>query len=258
MRMYDPEALKLPPNWKAADKAPGRKQIAAYYAAITAIDDQVGRLMATLDELGMAEDTIVLFSSDHGDMLGSQGARLKRKPWEESIRVPGIFRYPRRIKAGRSETALFSHIDFAPTLLALCGVSAPKQMQGADLSSLVTGQARKGPDSAFFQIFGPYMGDATPEGWRGVRTNRFTYARFRSKPWVLYDLQADPSELNNLVDDPAARSLLAEMDNKVEAWMKRTGDSWDYDWTERLEDGGRLHGDRTFYTVQECLASGPR
>jgi arylsulfatase A-like enzyme len=72
----------------------GRKEIAAYYAAITAVDEQVGRLLGALEDLGRARDTIVLFTSDHGDMLGSHGQRLKRKPWEESIRVPGILRYP--------------------------------------------------------------------------------------------------------------------------------------------------------------------
>lgn len=70
------------------------KPLNAYYAAITAIDDQIARLTRSLSDLGLAEDTIVLFSSDHGDMLGTHGAKLKRKPWEESIRVPGIFRYP--------------------------------------------------------------------------------------------------------------------------------------------------------------------
>ena len=108
----------------------------------------------------------MLVSSDHGDMLGSHGQRLKRKPWEESIRVPGILRYPRRVKAGRIEEALFSHIDFAPTLLALCGARVPKSMQGANLADLVLRRSRRAPDSVFFQIFGPYAGDRTEDGWR--------------------------------------------------------------------------------------------
>ncbi|MBI4875136.1 MAG: sulfatase [Acidobacteria bacterium] len=256
MRMYDPARLTMRPNWKAAGRAPGPKEIAAYYAAITAIDDQVGRMTAALEELGMAEDTIVLFSSDHGDMLGSHGLRLKRKPWEESIRVPGILRYSRRVKAGRTEDAFFSHADFPPTLLGLCGARVPKEMQGADLSRLVTGDSRQGPDSAFFQIFGPYQGDGTPDGWRGVRTRRHMYARFRNKPWVLYDLDRDPYQMDNLAGDPAAASLVKEMDQRIEAWMRRTGDSWDYNWSEPVEDQGRLYRTRTFYTVQEYLKTG--
>ena len=123
-----------------------------------------------MKDLGLEKNTIVLFTSDHGDMLGSQGARLKRKPWEESIRVPGVFRYPARVQAGRTTDALLSHVDFAPTLLSLCGVKPPADMQGADLSRLVLGKTERGSESAFFQIFVPFDGDGTPFGWRGVRT----------------------------------------------------------------------------------------
>src|SRR5712692_7193109 len=240
MKMYDPQKLALRPNWRAADRTPGRREIAAYYAAVSAVDEQVGRILRALDETGIAEDTVVLVSSDHGDMLGSHGLRLKRKPWEESIRVPGIVRYPRQVKPRRQENVLFSHIDFAPTLLALCGASIPAGMQGRDLSGVVLGKTHRGPDSAFFQIFGPYQGDGTPDGWRGVRTERYMYARYRSKPWVLYDLEKDPDELHNLSEDRASAGLLREMDQKLAAWMNQTGDSWDFDWTYPVEDKGRL------------------
>ncbi|MCL4401934.1 MAG: sulfatase, partial [Acidobacteria bacterium] len=253
MKMYDPAKIAMRPNWKAGDRVPGRKEIAAYYAAVTAIDDQVARLMKALDDFGMAEDTIVLFASDHGDMLGSQGTLAKRKPWEESIHVPGIIRYPRYVKPGRSEDGLFCHIAIPPTLLGLCGAPIPKQMQGTNLSQLVLGKSHTAPSSAFLQIFGPFQGDRTVAGWRGVRTQRYTYARFREKPWVLYDLKEDPYEQHNLVEDHAAASLLKEMDGEVDRWMKRTGDSWNYDWTELVEDDARLYKDRTYYSVEEYL-----
>jgi arylsulfatase A-like enzyme len=253
MRMYDSARLTMRPNWKAVPGMPGPKEIAAYYAAITAIDDQIGRLMDELERLGMAEDTIVWFTSDHGDMLGSHGLRLKRKPFEESIRVPGILRYPKRVRAGRRERALFTHVDSAPTLLALCGLKAPRQMQGADLSRTILEGAGKTPDSAYFQIFGPYAPGQVPAGWRGVRTERYMYARFRDKPWVLFDLEKDPFELNNLAQDPAAAELRRQMEARLAEWMRRTGDSWDYNWTEPVEEGGRLYRDRVFYTVDEYL-----
>jgi arylsulfatase A-like enzyme len=254
MKLYDPDKLTMRPNWRKADeRTPGPKQIAAYYAAITAVDDQVGRLMKTLEELGLAEDTIVMFTSDHGDMLGSHGRRLKRKPWEESIRIPGILRYPRRAKAGRQTDALFTQVDFAPTLLSLCGMDVPASMQGSDLAPVVTGARGEGPDSAFFQIFGPYEGDGTEDGWRGVRTRRYMYARFRSKPWVLYDLEADPYEMKNLAGEPSAASVQGDMEKRLAAWMRKTGDSWDYNWSDLVEDKGRLYRHQTFYTVGEYL-----
>lgn len=255
MRLYDPAKLTLRPNWKAAAKAPRREDLAAYYAAVTAVDEQVGRFLNALDELGLAEDTIVLLSSDHGDMLGSQGERLKRKPWEESIRVPGLLRYPRQVKRGRTDDLLLSHIDYMPSLLGLCGLDAPPGLQGRDLSVFIrggSGGAR--PESAFLQIFGPYDGDGTPDGWRGVRTARHTYARFRDKPWVLYDNAQDPYQRNNLATDPAAKTLIAEMDRLVDRWMASTGDSWNFNWSAKVEDARRLYTGRTFYSVDEYLA----
>lgn len=251
---YDPARIQLRPNWKPGPGVPGPKEIASYYAMIASIDDQVGRLMRALDEFGMTEDTIVLFSSDHGDMLGSHGQRLKRKPWEESVLVPGILRYPKRVKPGRIEDVLISHVDFVPTLLALCDVTPEVELQGTDLSKLVLGEKSETPDAVLFQIFGPYQGDGTPGGWRGLRTHRYKYARFRERPWVLYDLEQDPYELHNLVSDPSAQKLLGELDKQLEAFMARVGDSWNYNWTHPVEDRGRLYRWETFYTVEEYLA----
>ena len=251
--LYDPLKLTMRPNWVEGTRMGSRQDIASYYAQITAIDDQVGRLLRTLKELHLDDNTIIVFTSDHGDMLGSQGLRLKRKPWEESIRVPGILRYPRYVKVGQQTDAFLTHVDFAPTLLSLCGVKPPRWMQGADLSRLILGQSQRAPDTAFFQIFGPFEGDETPHGWRGVRTERFIYARQRSQPWVLYDLAQDPYEQNNLVNNPAFARLRAEMEGRLASWMKRTGDDWSADWTELVEDRGRLYSQGAFYSVPEYL-----
>ncbi len=253
MKMYNSEILTMRPNWVKGVAGAGRKEIAAYYAAITAVDEQIGRLMKALDETGRARDTIVVVTSDHGDMLGSQGARLKRKPWEESIRVPGIVRYPARIAPGRVSDAIVSHVDMAPTLLSLCGLTPPKTMQGTDLSALWLGQADHGPDSAFFQIFVPFAGDGTPNPWRGVRTEQVMYARTERGPWVLYDLRDDPDELKNLIDSPAHAPLLAVMEARLAAWMTRIGDSWATNSMAPVEDKGRLYRFGTFETIAEYL-----
>src|SRR5262245_11191935 len=172
--------------------------------------------MRALSEHRLADDTIVLVTSDHGDMLGSQGERLKRKPWEESIRVPGILRWPGKVKAGSRPRTMFTHVDLAPTLLGMARLEVPRAMQGTNLSrALVSGG--RGPDSTFFQIFGPYAGDGTKAGWRGVRTERYMYARYREQPWVLYDLERDPFEMKNLIDQPG---LVAEMDKRLTRWME--------------------------------------
>lgn len=253
-KLYDPAKIELRPNY-SKDGPIRPAQIAEYYAMITAIDDQVGRLMKELADLHLADDTIVMLTSDHGDMLGSHGERLKRKPWDESIRVPGIVRYPRAIRAGRQTDQFFTHVDFAPTMLSLCGQRIPASMQGTDLSKVLTGGSVRAPEEAFLQIFGPYRGDGTADGWRGLRTQRYTYARYQERPWVLYDNERDPFQLRNLIDDPAASALAASLDAKLTAWMRRTGDSWSNNWTAPVEDDGRLYKDKAFYTVDEYLKS---
>ncbi len=225
-KLYDPAALQMRPNWKEGIRGAERNAIGKYYGMITAIDDQVGRMMAMLKELGLADDTIVLFTSDHGDMLGSHGVRHKCKPWEESIRVPGIIRYPRRIQAGRRSEILFSHVDFAPTFLAMCGVAPLPDAQGKNLSSEFLGAGGEGPECVLLTLTDSMGPDGAPAPWRGVRTKRYTYARFQDKPWVLYDLENDPHQLKNLIDDPASKAVRERLDDLLRREMERTGDSW--------------------------------
>lgn len=266
MQMYDPGKLTLPPNWIAGseERRPlppnspyvpvgGREEIAAYYAAITALDDQVARLLQTLKETGQDENTIILFTSDHGDMLGSHGLRRKRKPHEESAGVPGIIRWPARVPAGQLVDTLFSHVDMAPTLLALCGLEVPKQMQGADLSRVALGQTKAGPDAVLFQIFVPYHPDQISKPWRGLRTARHTYARYSDGPWLLFDNEQDPWQMRNLVNEQDHAELARQLDQQLAALMKAHGDSWDYNSEELVEENGRLYRHRTFATLQEYL-----
>ena len=253
MKMYDPTKLSVPPNFIEGTPKGSREDLAHYYAGCSGVDDQIGRLMDKLKASGLDQDTIVLFSSDHGNMLGSQGAIWKRKPYEESIRVPCIVRYPRKIKAGRKSEAFFTHVDYAPTLLSLCGIGIPKATQGTDLAPTVLGKPQRTPASAFFQIFGPSRLDGVAAGWRGIRNARYTYARYEEKPWLLYDNESDPYQLHNLVDDRASRSVVNELDVQLTAWMKRTGDSWSKDWHDDVEDGGVLYNTETFETVDEYI-----
>ena len=252
-QQYDPAKLTMRPNWQAKPGVPGPEQIADYYGMVTAIDDATGKILRALDDLGLADNTIVLYSSDHGDMLGSQGERLKRKPWEESIRVPGFLRWPGKIAPNTSTPAFFTHVDFAPTLLGLTGVRVPAAMQGKDISRDLLAGKGSCPREAFFQIFGPFAGDGTAAGWRGIRTDRYIYARYADKPWVLYDLQKDPYQMTNLVGQ--RKQLEASLDRRLQKKMAETGDAWSNNWTAPLEDGGRLYKTKTFRSPQEYLAS---
>ncbi|HET6884468.1 MAG TPA: sulfatase [Pirellulales bacterium] len=270
-RRYPAERIMPPENWlpgSEASKPPtakrgvgaafapyvptgGREEIAAYYAAITAVDDQVGRLLETLDELGFDDNTIVLFTSDHGDMLGSHGLRRKRKPYDESARVPGIVRWPARIPPGQVVETLFSHVDMAPTLLALAGIEVPENMQGADLARVALGQTTDGPDAVLLQIFVPFHPDQVARPWRGIVTADYTYARFEQEPWLLFDRRHDPAELHNLVGDERHAELQRDLDAKLAALMNQQGDSWAFNSPQLVEEGGRLYNHAAFYSIEE-------
>lgn len=274
MQQYDPAKLTMDPSWvEGSEVRPvpktglkrgplanrfvpvgGREEVAAYYAAITALDDQVGRLMQVLKETGADENTVVLFTSDHGDMLGNHGMRRKRKPHDESARVPGIIRWPARVPKGKVVDTLLSHVDMAPTLLALAGCAIPKEMQGADLSRVALGETTEGPEAVLLQIFVPFNPDGIAKPWRGIITPTHTYARHEHEPWVLFDDKDDPDQMKNLAADPSADGLRTKLDAQLTALMKKHGDAWSFNSNELVEEGGRLYRHETFYTVEAYLA----
>ncbi len=220
---------------ESADTA--RRELAGYRAHITALDELLGRLLDRLDELGLAGDTLVVFTSDHGDMLHSQGRTRKQQPWEESISVPLVFRGP-GVPRGRVADGLIGVVDLLPTVLGLGGLAIPDSVQGRDLSGLVRGQ---GPGRDAVVIMDICTGD---EGfrqgvreWRGLRTARHTYARNIDRPWVLYDNEADPFQLRNLAADPAHAELREELDRRLAAELAGTGDAF-RPWPELLRSLG--------------------
>lgn len=197
--------------------------IAGYYAHQTAIDDCFGRLMATLDELGVADDTLVIYTSDHGDMLYSHGEIWKAKPWRESVGVPMLIRQPGRVPAGRVSDAPIGLVDMMPTLLGAAGIEQPDAMDGRDLSALLAGDEAAASDDQFITYPCMYGGSTLPP-WRGVVTRTHTYVRSNDGPYMLFDDKADPYQMTNLVDDPAQADLVAELEARTQAWMARTGD----------------------------------
>ncbi|MCY4188228.1 MAG: sulfatase [Bryobacterales bacterium] len=237
MSMYAPESLTMRENWSGpvaprAGRATGaRDDIAGYYAAITFLDDEVGRIAGALKASGQFENTILLITSDHGDMLGSQGTYLKRKPWAESLQVPGIVHYPAAVPAGQQLALPASHVDIVPTLLGLAGLPASGAMSGTDLSPHLLAPEHggdptvAGPASVYAQSYTPTERDEFP-AWRGVRTERYTYARNRDRAWLLYDNEADPFQLENLAGNPTQAAVQAELDDLTMDWFERTGDDW--------------------------------
>jgi arylsulfatase A-like enzyme len=225
MNLYDPDALTMRGNWQPENPLDSRIDIAGYYSAISFIDNEVGRILAVLEEQGLTEHTIVLLTSDHGDMLGSHGLSLKRKPWEESIRVPGILRYPAMVKAQQTANFPLSHVDMVPTLLGLAGLPPKPNMQGLNFAGLLTGGTESAPESAYLQSYTPTERDQFPP-WRGVRTARYTYARHENRPWLLYDNESDPFQVQNLIGRAEHRDREVELDRLTMSWFEETQDAW--------------------------------
>jgi arylsulfatase A-like enzyme len=199
-----------------------------YHAHITAIDRELGRLIKKLDDLGLARDTILVYSSDHGSMQGSHGLGGKREPYEESVRIPLLVRRPGGVPEGRTSDALVSSIDFMPTLCGLAGLEPPKTCVGLDFSPTLRGDKGPAPQSQFIMHIAK---DNASGGlnhpaplFRGVRTARHTYAVMADRSWLLFDNQADPYQMKNLIDAPETADVRRDLRPMLAEWLKKAQD----------------------------------
>jgi arylsulfatase A-like enzyme len=200
-----------------------RASRAEYYAMCSSIDDSAGRLMHALDEQHLTEDTIVVFTSGYGNMLGSHGLQGANVPFEESVHVPLAARYPRDIKAGRMHDFPLANADLMPTLLGLCGVPIPDDTQGQDLSTLLaTGQ---GPHPESVYCLGK-LGAA--DEWRMVvrALDKLVVDRDLNATH-LYNLGTDPHEMENMVKDSTQELKRDALLALLKDWMRRTADRTD-------------------------------
>lgn len=203
-----------------------RTNIRNYYAMITGVDEQFGRILAAIDAAGLAEDTIVVFTSDHGNCLGIHDAISKNNHYEESMRVPFVIRWPGRIAAGARDPLLLSTPDIYPTLLDLMGFGAdvPDAVQGASHADILQGKEGPRPTSQLYL----WMSARHPsEGRRGVRTERCTLMWSRKggeERVLLHDNAADPYQMTDISAERPA--LVAALTEEMNGWLRKTGDPW--------------------------------
>ncbi|MBN1488675.1 MAG: sulfatase [Phycisphaerae bacterium] len=244
-KVYDPAAVDLPRNVPVQMAAFARQELADYYGCISALDEQMGRLLAALDRLGLADNTIVCFTSDHGDHLSSHGygkpsdkwmhhsmRASKSTPYDEAIHIPFLMRFPRRVQAKSRTKVMFSSVDVMPTLLGLCGLGVPEGVQGHDLSHVAFGkEGPPPPDSVYLQNMGPgwpYRGKWVGY-WRGVRTERWVYARWHNneREPMLFDRNNDPLEMQNLAGKAKFADVQQQMETRLQRWIADTNDPFD-------------------------------
>ncbi len=223
--MYPTDSIELKPN--ALGVASVDKQvIAGYYAHITALDECFGQIMDSISNSGIEDNTIVLFTSDHGDMLFSQDRGWKGKPWLESVNIPFLIKWKGHIPSNSLSNGLIGLVDVMPTLISMIGGTIPDGVEGLDLSELVFGNENASPDSAFigFYVIPDFF---SYKEWRGVITQRYTYATFKEKPWLLYDDVKDPYQLNNLVDNPNYGDIKNKLDKLTGEWLEKLNDPFE-------------------------------
>jgi len=231
-KMYDPATLELRPNVPKQDEAKVRKDLAGYYAHMTALDDAFGGIIETLKREKLYDNTIILLTADHGDLLGSQGRYGKQAPYDESIRVPLLIHWTgdKTLKPGKYE-GLFCTEDVMPTLLGLCGVVIPDGVEGADYSDHMRGGKNpKTEDVADILCVQPFSAKwgrkSGGQEYRGLRDKRYTYVRSLDGPWFLFDNTQDPYQMKNLVNDESTSAVQAKLDTLLMKRLKERGDKF--------------------------------
>lgn len=235
---YDrlPAQIALPDNVPSSMREKTEAAYRDYLAMTLAVDDMLGQLLDCLDKQGHAEDTIVIFTSDHGSMFGAHGIDPwnKNLPYEESIRVPLVVRGPGDLRGGVRRDPLTAPADLFPTLCGLCGIPVPRTVEGVDLSAAWCGQAGATEQEAVLLMgFGssivfadrPDVAGATIQPWRGVRTHRYTFARRLDGNEFLFDLQVDPLQQTNLADNPDAHAKRQELSQMLDNLLAARGDA---------------------------------
>jgi arylsulfatase A-like enzyme len=188
---------------------------ALYYGQVTAVDDWVARVLKAIGDLGLVTNTIVLFTSDHGDLLGSHHLFNKNQHYDEAIRVPFLMRWPGRIKPAVHDRQVISLVDVMPTLLDLCGVEIPTTVQGTSFAPVLLGAREVAGENA------AYIETTVNEG---IRTRRYVYwcNRKHFGNEHLFDIDKDPYQMNDVIRDAAYADVAAELRARTRAWRERT------------------------------------
>jgi arylsulfatase A-like enzyme len=234
-KKYDPQRLPLPANFRPRHpfdhgnytgrdeqlflwpRTPEetRAELAAYYAVISHLDEQIGRILKALEASGQADNTLIVFTSDHGLAVGSHGLRGKQNMYEHTIGVPLVLVGPNVPRSAKSEAPIYLR-DLYPTICELAGVPIPASVEGRSLAPVLAGKVKSVHDA----VFG-YFRDTQ----RMVRAGRWKLIQYPRLPYEqLFDLQEDSAELTNRIDDPRHAAVRDELRARLRAWQKEVGD----------------------------------
>ncbi len=242
-KLFKPEDIILRDNVTEKFKEKAKKDAAGYYAHIAGLDQCLGKLQKAINEAGIANNTIFVFTSDHGEMLGSHDWRPRQKQvsWAESVKVPFLLTYPARFGNANIEVdAPIGTPDILPTLLSLADLPIPESIEGESMSYAIENSEAARDKAALVMQLSPFAGDF--EEYRGIYTSRYAYIRTLEGPSRLFDNIEDPYQINNLVNNPEYVALQERMEQKLQLELKKIGDEfkprqyyidkWEYNLTE--------------------------
>jgi arylsulfatase A-like enzyme len=225
--MYPLSSLQINPNVPDSLKDNVLTELQGYYAHCTATDQAIGELISKIEALGLSKNTIVVFTADHGEMMGAHGRLPFRKQlaWEESAHVPFLIRLPGMNKnKGAEISSPITTPDILPSLLGLCGIKIPDVIEGDDLSAMITTPETQKDRSALFMSVCPFDVNFPDKEYRAIRTARYTYARTPDGPFMLFDDLQDPWQMNNLADKPEAAEIQQDLDSQMNSRLKAIHD----------------------------------
>ena len=240
--MFRDVEFPLPPNYddrddpyadkwgtfKEGERARLNEWQQVYHAMTANLDENLGRLLAAVDQTGMADDTIIVFTSDHGEMFGAHGRRAKNIFYEEAVRVPLLMRWPGHISPGTISDACINTPDIMPTLLSMMSLPIPGEVEGTNLSHRALGLPGAEPEAAFLQNTGACAIWEDGHEWRALRDHRHTYARYRvDGSELLFDNVSDPYQMKNLAHEAAAGPVLDRFRRVLATTMGRLNDTFE-------------------------------
>jgi len=230
-KMYDPEKIILRDNVPSELEARAREELAGYYAHCSALDECFDMLMKTLKDEGMYENTIVVFTSDHGDMISSQGEQRKQRPWAESARIPFLIGCPQIFgSSGKVVDGFIDAPDIMPTLLDLCGIDIPTTVEGRSFADHLKGGLDPSEGCgvvACYHPFGEFLRRNGANEYRAILTDSHTYCKTLEGPWLLYNNAVDPFQENNLANNPNYESLQVSLNDQLDSQLTRRDDTFE-------------------------------
>jgi arylsulfatase A-like enzyme len=225
----DPEDVKVPVPEGLSERDEAlwyyRRYMEDYLAVVASVDDNVGRLLDYLDTAGLADNTIVVYTSDQGFYLGDHGWYDKRFMYEESLRMPFLVRYPEAIKAGSVNDDITLNIDFGPTFMDYAGLDTPTDMQGRSFRRNLEGRTpRDWRESMYYQYY-EYPAVHAVKKHYGVRTERYKLIHFYDDvdEWELYDLKKDPDEMQSVYGEARYVNVQSELHTELQALRRELG-----------------------------------